>query len=107
MTSLRTLQMHIHLGIVTVLIFASTISLSSPPQETIEKRIDALLAKMTLEEKLGQLQTLDGEANGNYRPEHLDLIHKGLLGSMLNVRGAEKTNKLQHIAMDESRLKIP
>ena len=62
---------------------------------------------MTLEEKLGQLQQLDGEANGNFRPEHLDLIRKGLLGSTLNVRGAQRTNELQRVAMNESRLKIP
>src|SRR3989440_11396544 len=73
----------------------------------VEKQIDALLAKMTLAEKLGQLQQLDGEANGNFRPEHLELVRKGLLGSTLNVRGAERTNQLQRIAVTESRLKIP
>jgi beta-glucosidase len=73
----------------------------------VEKRINALLAQMTLVEKLGQLQQLDGEASGNYRPEHLDMVRKGLLGSTLNVRGAQKTNELQRIAVTESRLKIP
>ncbi|HEY8205131.1 MAG TPA: beta-glucosidase BglX [Pyrinomonadaceae bacterium] len=72
-----------------------------------EKRITALLARMTLEEKLGQLQQLDGEANGNFRPEHRDLVRKGLLGATLNVRGALRTNELQRIAVEESRLKIP
>ena len=62
---------------------------------------------MTLEEKLGQLQQLDGEANGNYRPEHIELVRRGLLGSTLNVRGARKTNELQRIAVEQSRLKIP
>lgn len=62
---------------------------------------------MTLEEKLGQLQQLDGEANGNYRPEHIDLVRRGLLGSTLNVRGARRTNELQRIAVEQSRLKIP
>jgi beta-glucosidase len=73
----------------------------------IERRINALLARMTLEEKLGQLQQLDGEANGNFRPEHLDMVRQGRLGSTLNVRGVERTNRLQRIAMEESRLKIP
>lgn len=72
-----------------------------------ERRINALLARMTLAEKLGQLQQLDGEGNGKFRPEHLDLIRRGLLGSTLNVRGAQRTNQLQHVAMEESRLKIP
>src|SRR4029078_8238420 len=73
----------------------------------IENRINALIAKMTLEEKLGQLQILDGEADGKYRPEHLEMISKGLLGSTLNVRTAQKTNELQRIAVEQSRLKIP
>src|SRR5215470_17888717 len=76
-------------------------------QAAIEKRIDELLARMTLEEKLSQLQMLDGLAEGVYRPEHPEMIRKGLLGSTLNVRGAKRTNELQHIAMTESRLKIP
>jgi beta-glucosidase len=73
----------------------------------VEREVNALLAKMTLAEKLGQLQQLDGEGNGNFRPEHVDLVRKGLLGSTLNVRGAQRTNQLQRVAMTESRLKIP
>ncbi len=93
--------------LVVLLIFATLPSIAAPPRDDIERRIDALLARMTLEEKLGQLQILDGEANGNYRPEHLEMIRKGLLGSTLNVRGAKRTNELQHIAVEQSRLKIP
>ena len=80
---------------------------ASTQQNEVEKRIDALLAKMTLEEKLGQLQQLDGNADGRARPEHLELIRKGLLGSTLNVRGAKLTNELQRVAIEQSRLKIP
>jgi beta-glucosidase len=81
---------------------------AGPPRpDNVEQRIAALLGRMTLEEKLGQLQQLDGEGNGNFRPEHLDLLRKGLLGSTLNVRGAQRTNQLQRVAVEESRLKIP
>lgn len=76
-------------------------------QGDIEKRIDALLAQMTLEEKLGQLQQLDGHADGKNRPEHIEMVRKGLLGSTLNVRGAKQTNELQKVAVEQSRLKIP
>ncbi len=76
-------------------------------RDHIEQKIEALLRQMTLEEKLGQLQQLDGHADGRYRDEHPDLIRRGLLGSTLNVRGAKRTNELQRIAMKESRLKIP
>lgn len=72
----------------------------------IERKINALVGRMTVAEKLGQLQQLDGDANGTYRPEQLELARKGLLGSTLNVRGAKMTNELQRAAL-ESRLKIP
>src|SRR5205085_126714 len=87
--------------------FAFTSAPQPQPRIDIEKRINALLSRMTLEEKLGQLQQLDGEANGNFRPEHGELVRKGLLGSTLNVRGALRTNELQRIAVGQSRLKIP
>jgi beta-glucosidase len=73
---------------------------------TPASRVESLLRQMTLDEKLGQLQQLDGEANGRYRPEHLELARRGQLGSTLNVRGAEQVNELQKAAL-ESRLKIP
>lgn len=90
-----------------VALFALPALAAPPPQAEIERKIDALLSRMTLEEKLGQLQQLDGEANGNFRPEHLELVRRGLLGSTLNVRGVERTNQLQRIAVEESRMKIP
>ncbi|MEP7336573.1 MAG: beta-glucosidase BglX [Acidobacteriota bacterium] len=98
---------------ISALILLLSLALASLPvaaqrsQTNIEQRINALLAQMTLAEKLGQLQQLDGEANGNYRPEHTEMIRKGLLGSTLNVRGAKRTNELQRIAVEQSRLKIP
>ena len=76
---------------------------SQRPQN-VEQRVNALLAQMTLEEKLGQLQQLDGEGNGNFRPEHLDLIRKGLLGSTLNVRGAQRTNQVQRVVISKRLL---
>lgn len=94
--------------ILSVLLFLISLPVfARPSPEDIERRINDMLARMTLEEKLGQLQQLDGEANGEFRPEHRDLIRKGLLGSTLNVRGVARVNELQHIALDESRMKIP
>ena len=43
---------------------ATALLLAQTPQNATEKKLDALLARMTLAEKLGQLQMLDGEANG-------------------------------------------
>src|SRR6266536_2253982 len=93
--------------VVVVLTAAPASRSNSERTQSFDKQIDALLAKMTLAEKLGQLQQLDGEGNGNFRPEHVELVRKGLLGSTLNVRGAQRTNQLQRIAVEGSRLKIP
>jgi beta-glucosidase len=92
--------------LLTILFLSVNTSHTQNPQN-VEQRVNALLVQMTLEEKLGQLQQLDGEGNGNFRPEHLALIRKGLLGSTLNVRGAQRTNQVQRVAVNESRLKIP
>ena len=93
--------------LVVLNVFLSPVSSSTSQSHDVESRVNALLAKMSFEEKLGQLQQLDGEGNGNFRPEHLDLVRKGLLGSTLNVRGAARSNQLQRVAVEESRLKIP
>jgi len=79
-----------------------------------EKKIDALLAKMTLEEKAGQLNQyasgldLTGPApTTGTEKERYDQVKSGLIGSMLNVLGAEATRKAQQLAVENSRLKIP
>ena len=73
-----------------------------------ERRINDLLARMTFEEKVGQLQQLDSVADEwRVRDEHRDLIPRGLVGSFLNVRGARNINEAQHLAVEQSRLKIP
>ncbi len=73
----------------------------------LEARIEALLARMTLDEKLGQLQMLGGDACGTHSPELTEMARTGRLGSTLNVRGAARVNALQRVAVQESRLGIP
>jgi beta-glucosidase len=89
-------------------------SMPSPnPQlaaKDLNARVESLLKKMTLEEKIGQtVQFSAGFATGpgasNVRYE--DLVAKGQVGSFLNVVGAEATNHYQHIAMEKTRLHIP
>jgi beta-glucosidase len=75
-----------------------------------EKRIDVLLHKMTLEEKVGQLvQYSAGSATGpgTGRNDYPDMIAAGQVGSLFNLTGAKKTNEMQRIAMEKSRLHIP
>jgi beta-glucosidase len=76
----------------------------------LNDRVDALLKKMTLEEKIGQLvQYSAGYATGPNASKlrYEEMVAKGQLGSMLDVVGADATNHYQHIAMEKSRLHIP
>jgi len=86
------------------------VSASLFAQNTADKFVSDLLSKMTLEEKIGQLNQYNGDwgATGIITPEGDKEIQikQGKVGSMLNVTGVEKTRKLQEIAM-QSRLHIP
>lgn len=70
----------------------------------IENRVEALLAKMTLQEKIGQMNQMNYSGNVE---EIAGLIKEGKIGSLLNLTDPELVNKLHEIALKESRLKIP
>ncbi len=69
------------------------------------RHIDSLLARMTLEEKLGQLNlpSVDGRASA----PRLDQVRKGLVGGFLNLTGAAAAREAQRVAVTESRLRVP
>jgi beta-glucosidase len=84
-----------------------TSDLSSP---AIEKKVDALLKQMTLEEKVGQLvQYSVGTATGPGagRDSYDDMVGKGEVGSLYNLIDVKAANYYQHIAVEKSRLHIP
>jgi beta-glucosidase len=70
-----------------------------------DRHIDSLLARMTLEEKLGQLNQLS--VDNQPTSEQLALVRTGLVGSLFNLTGAAATRDAQRIAVMESRLRIP
>ncbi|MFC2253871.1 glycoside hydrolase family 3 N-terminal domain-containing protein [Labrys portucalensis] len=73
-------------------------------------RIETLLSKMTLREKLGQLNmvasgyAVTGPLLGGDSP---DAIRSGDIGNLLNMVGVDHVNEVQRIAVEESRLGIP
>lgn len=83
-------------------------------KQDIEQKINTLMAKMTLEEKVGQMNQYNGfwdvtgpspkEGNAALKYEHL---RKGWVGSMLSVRGVKEVRAVQKIAVEETRLGIP
>lgn len=73
-------------------------------ENVIEQKVDELLGKMTLQEKVGQMNQLS--PNGDVE-EMAALIREGKVGSFLNLTNPELVNKVQEIAVKESRLGIP
>ena len=91
-------------------LFAQTPQPSWRNDPAIERRIDALLKQMSLEEKVGQLNQYSyGMATGpgTGRSNVEEAVRRGEVGSFLNVTDPALGNRLQRIAMEESRLKIP
>lgn len=75
------------------------------------QRVKDLLARMTLDEKIGQMHQPAGgrqkALNSKIDAAALDLVRKGGVGSYLHVAGAQFLTDLQKVAVEESRLKIP
>src|SRR3982750_2902937 len=87
-----------------------------------ERRVNDLLRRMTLEEKVGQLiqysasqaattgpttAALNVNPPGPNGVDSYELAKSGRLGSMLNTVGQQLTNRFQHAAVDQTRLHIP
>ena len=101
---------------VLLITFPDTVKAQTNVRESfgMEEKINALLQKMTLEEKVGQMNQYNGfweatgpapkEGDGKHKYDHL---RKGMVGAVLNVKGTENVRKLQEIAVKETRLGIP
>lgn len=105
------MKKEIHLLLLLIL---ATMSSSLKAQSNYAEPIEELLGKMTLEEKVGQMNQYNGffeatgpapsEGDAKMKYEHLK---QGLVGSVLNVRGHQEVRKLQELVVNESRLGIP
>ena len=79
------------------------------PQD-MDRFIDALMKKMTVEEKIGQLnlpvsgEIVTGQAKNS---DVAKKVEQGLVGGLLNLKGVEKIRDVQKLAIEHSRLGIP
>mgnify|MGYP003635351874 CR=1 FL=1 len=87
---------------------------SEKTTNSIDIKVANLLSKMTLEEKIGQMNQYNGfwdvtgpkPSNGDAANKY-EHLRKGYVGSMLNVRGVKEVKAVQKIAVEETRLGIP
>lgn len=76
-------------------------SCAAPADNEIDRKVEELLAQMTIEEKIGQMHQVSG--GRQFSAE----IAKGNVGSILNIVDPVEINEVQRIAVEESRLGIP
>ncbi|MDA9570105.1 glycoside hydrolase family 3 C-terminal domain-containing protein [Porticoccaceae bacterium] len=101
-----------HLSIACAASIAFAVSIHANALTTDEK-VEALLAKMTLEEKAGQLnqysgyEIITGDIDESKISQRNRLVKSGLVGSVLNVLGTKDVEKAQRYAVEKTRLGIP
>lgn len=97
--------------ITTVLLGCTLIANAQQNQNTkMDRFIDDLMSKMTIEEKIGQLNLPGSGDIVTGQAKNSDIagkIKKGLVGGLFNIKGVEKIKDVQRVAVEESRLGIP
>ena len=99
-----------YLGIVITAICCSCGSHKIISNSNLDQKVDSILSMMTLDEKIGQLNLLAGEAvqtgPGKSRPFENE-IKDGRVGAVFNISGVDQVRKLQELAVNNTRLRIP
>lgn len=99
--------------LLAAVISASAATAMATPQADkgkMDQFIDNLMGKMTLQEKIGQLnlpvsgEIVTGQAKSS---DVAGKIRKGQVGGLFNVKGVDNIREVQKIAVEQSRLKIP
>lgn len=86
------------------------LSAASCAADNMDQFVSKLMSRMSLEEKIGQLNLLPGgdvTTGAVMNSPVAALIEKGQLGAVLNIKGLDKIRALQEVAVKRSRLGIP
>ncbi len=73
----------------------------------VEERVEDLLGRMTLQEKIGQLNQRAYQHSDEGRAYFAKMIEEGNVGSFMNVNDPATSDALQRLALEKSRLGIP
>ena len=96
--------------IISLILLISTCTFAQRSPGDMDRFIDALMKKMTIEEKIGQLNlpvTGDITTGQAKSSDVAEKIRQGKVGGLFNLKGVGKIKEVQKLAVEESRLKIP
>ncbi len=85
-------------------------AMAQTPDAKMKTFVDALMKKMTLDEKIGQLNLPGSGDIVTGQASNSDIgkkIKEGKVGGLFNIKSLEKIKAVQKVAVEESRLKIP
>lgn len=94
----------------SIVFLAPAVFAQKPDPVKMKAFVDALMKKMTIDEKIGQLNLpgsgdiVTGQAKSS---DIAKKIKAGQVGGLFNIKGVEKIKEVQRIAVEESRMKIP
>src|SRR6187455_898423 len=91
-------------------LLVSFIAFGQTPDAKMKTYVDALMKKMTLDEKLGQLNLPGAGDIVTGQASNSDIgkkIKEGKVGGLFNIKGVDKIKAVQKVAVEETRLKIP
>jgi beta-glucosidase len=101
----------LHFSLVGLLVFCSfTVSAQNSGSTKMDNFVNALMKKMTVDEKIGQLNlvTPGGAVTGSVVSKDVDTkIRNGQVGGLFGITGPDKIHRAQEIAVNNSRLHIP
>ena len=100
------------LGLILLMVVAC--SQQTEPVDELDTKVNQLLAQMTLEEKIGQMNLYNGfwdvtgpAPQAGTAADKYKHLEEGSVGAMLNIHGTENVRRIQEIAVNKSRLGIP
>src|SRR5688572_25172945 len=95
-------------GFITTALLAIAFGAAMAGAQSASPRVEQLLSRMTLQEKIGQLNQIPGgrskTLNSKLNDAEYERVRRGEVGSYLHVAGAEPLRKLQQVAVEQSRL---
>lgn len=96
--------------LISLILSATTSSINAQEDAKMKSFIDALMKKMTLDEKIGQLNLPGSGDITTGQAASSDIakkIREGRVGGLFNIKSVEKIKDVQKVAVEQSRLKIP